>query len=232
VAVDYWAARGRTFDSRVLPAVESADVQTLRAFPTMSFESFVLLTPSSFVIPTVLAHLDPASILHERLDDPSDLTWTHHLHLYAFPPLSTTSSSEGTHQPPHTAVHIATVDLPNFHVDPMRDLPPPRLSIRTDPPPRHTFPTHPIEAPMQFHPDPTSGICVMEFFCQLPNGPNPHFVMCFLKSALIQYLPAPTSPLLRQAFPRPAPVVAWSTFAPNTRMFGPNLQAACKCTDP
>ncbi|GFZ49682.1 hypothetical protein JCM24511_07084 [Saitozyma sp. JCM 24511] len=201
---------------------------TLRAFPTMSFESFVLLTPWSFVVPSVLAHLDPQSFLHERLDDPSDLTWTHHLHLYAFPPFSSTEPADGSdpHPPPHTATHVATIDLLPFHVDPMHDMPPPRLNIRTDPPPRHSFPTHPKDSPMQFHPDPESGLCVMEILCQMPGGRDPHYVMCFPKSALTQYLPAPTSPLLRQAFPRPAPVVPWSTLAPNVRLFGPDLEQA------
>jgi hypothetical protein len=211
--------------------VTSLTCQTLRAFPTMSFESFVLLTPWSFVVPSVLAHLDPQSFLHERLDDPSDLTWTHHLHLYAFPPFSSTEPADRSdpHPPPHTATHVATIDLLPFHVDPMHDMPPPRLNIRTDPPPRHSFPTHPKDSPMQFHPDPESGLCVMEILCQMPGGRDPHYVMCFPKSALTQYLPAPTSPLLRQAFPRPAPVVPWSTLAPNVRLFGPDLEQACEC---
>lgn len=189
----------------------------------MSFESFVLLSPSALVIPTIITHLDPTSETMDELDNPADLSWTHHLHLYAFPPFVTFPTSE-PHPPPHTATHIATIDLPKFHVDIVANIPPPRLSIRTDPPPRYSFPTHP-ERPVPFLPDPTSGVIIMEVFCQLDNDdPIPHFAICILKKTLLSYLPAPTSPLLLQAFPRPAPVVSWATIAPKVRMFGPDLE--------
>ena len=129
--------------------------------------------------------------------------------------------------PPHTAVHIATLDLPRFYVNIMENVPPPRLTIRTDPPPRQTFPTHPEHSPAPFLPTPESGLIVMEVFCQSPNGPDPHYVICLLKTTLLQYLPAPTSPLLFQAFPRPAPVVQWQTLAPRVRMFGPDMTPSC-----
>ncbi len=196
----------------------------------MSFESFILLSPSAFVIPTIITHLDPTSETAEELDNPADLSWTHHLHLYAFPPFSAIrmpALSSEPMPPPHTAVHIATLDLPRFHVDIMQNIPPPRLTIRTDPPPRHTIPAHPEHAPAPFQPMPESGIIVMEVFCQLPDVPDPHYVICLLKSTLLQYLPAPTSPLLFQAFPRPAPIVQWQTLAPRVRMFGPDLEPSC-----
>ena len=198
----------------------------------MSFESFVLLSPSAFVIPTIITHLDPLSDIHDELDDPSDLSWTHHLHVYAFPPffaikMPSPQSSEPM-PPPHTAIHIATFDLPTFYVDIMEHIPPPRLNIRTDPPPRHTFPTHPDGSATPFAPHPESGLIVMEVYCQLPRLADPHYVICLLKSTLAQYLPAPTSPLLFQAFPRPAPVIPWATLAPHSRMFGPDCLPACE----
>ncbi len=205
--------------------------QTIRAFPTTSFESFILLSPSAFVIPTIITHLDPTSETAEELDNPADLSWTHHLHLYAFPPFSAIrmpASHSEPMPPPHTAVHIATLDLPKFYVNIMEEIPPPRLTIRTDPPPRHTFPIYPEHAPAPFQPTPESGLIIMEVFCQLPPDEVPHFVMCCLKSTLLQYLPAPTSPLLFQAFPRPAPVVQWQTLAPRVRMFGPDLEPSCQ----
>lgn len=190
----------------------------------MSFESFVLVSPSSFVVPTIVTHLDPTSETQDELENPSDLSWTHHLHLYAFPPFSTVKvSPQEPIPPPHAATHVATLDLPNFHVDLLAEIPPVRMTIRTDPPPRHNFPTHPVHNVPRFVPTPESGIMIMEFYCQLPRQPHPHYVMCFSKSTLTQYLPAPTSPLLSQAFPRPAPVVSWSGFAPHVRVFGPDL---------
>lgn len=205
-------------------------MQTLKAYPIMTFESFVLLSPTAFAVPTVMTRLDPNSLIQGMLDDPSDLTFSHHIHLFAFPPFSAADiPANEPHAPPHTATHIATIDLPDFRTDLEANLPPPRLSLRTDPPPRHTMPTHPVDRVIAFDPDPTSGVCVMEVFCQDPDrDPDPHFVICFLKSALLQYLPAPTSPLLRQAFPRPAPVVSWQTFAPKVRMFGPDLSRSCE----
>ena len=207
--------------------------QTLRANPTMSFESFVLLTPSSFVIPVIITHLDAALDIGDELDNPADLSWTHHLHIYAFPPLATAPLSPGDPLlPPHTAVPVAILDMPAFHIDIFANIPPPRLSIRTDPPPRHTFPSHPEHAPPAFAPDPESGVIIMEVHCQVPleepDERDPHFVIALLKKTLIQYLPAPTSPLLRSAFPRPAPVIEWNRLAPSVRMFGPDMIPSCE----
>jgi hypothetical protein len=199
----------------------------------MSFESFVLLTPSSFVIPTIITHLDTLSDTQDELDNPSDLSFTHHLHIYAFPPFSAVKLNPNPSEPlppPHTAIHIATLDLPRFHVDFSAHIPPPHLTIRTDPPPRYTLPTHPEHGVSSWMPTPESGVLIIEVFCHDPVEINPHFVMICLKSTLIQYLPAPTSPLLFQAFPRPAPVVSWQTLSPNVRMFGPNAEASCECS--
>lgn len=193
----------------------------------MSFESFVLLSPSAFVIPTIVTHLDLDSDVIEDLDNPADLSWTHHLHLYAFPPFSSIKVKEGdVFPPPHTAVHIATIDMPAFYIDISRNIPPPRMSIRTDPPPRHLPPKYPVHRPDPFHPNPESGLIVMEIYCQMPDS-FPHYVMCLLKSTLIQYLPAPTSPLLYQAFPRQAPVVPWRNLAPHVRMFD-DIEPSCE----
>lgn len=191
----------------------------------MSFESFVLVSPSSFVIPTVMARLDPNSDVQGDIADPSDLVWSHHLRLYAFPPFSTLKPipKGEPHPPAHTATHVTTIDLPSFHFDLVRAQPPPRMTIRTDPPPRTTFPTHPVGNVAQFAPTPESGLVIIEFHCQTLQTPFPHYVMCLLKSTLAQYLPAPTSPLLLQAFPRPAPVVPWANFAPYVRMLGPDM---------
>lgn len=196
----------------------------------MSFESFVLVSPSSFVVPTIITHLDPHSETLEELEDASDLSWTHHLHLYAFPPFSSVAVPETSAPlpPPHTATHVTTIDLPSFYVNILEHIPPARMTIRTDPPPRHDFPIHPPNNLPQFVPSPESGLMVMEFYCQIPRQPNPHYVMCFLKSTLTQYLPAPTSQLLSQAFPRPAPVVPWASLAPHVRVFGPDLESTSR----
>ncbi|ORY34688.1 hypothetical protein BCR39DRAFT_462572 [Naematelia encephala] len=201
---------------------------TIRAFPTMSFESFVLLSPSAFVIATIVTHLDPQSEVIEELNNADDLSFTHHLHLYAFPPLGSIPVSDNPSEPfppPHTAVHVATLDLPKFYVNISEQIPPPRLLIRTDPPPRHTLPQHPRDNLPAFHPTPQSGVMMVEFFCQMPDTErDPHYIMAVLKSTLIQYLPAPTSPLLFQAFPRPAPVVPWPVLAPFVRLLGPDME--------
>ena len=175
---------------------------------------------------TLVTHLDPHSENLGDLDNPIDLSWTNHLQLYAFPPFSSVALPTNPTvpmPPPHTATHVATIDLPTFHVDIFNTIPPPRITIRTDPPPRHTFPTHPRNSSAQFVPSPESGVVILEFHCHLPRVPNPHYAMCLHKSTLAQYLPAPTSSLLFQAFPRPAPVVSWPTLAPYVRMFGPDL---------
>ncbi|WWC95413.1 hypothetical protein V866_002276 [Kwoniella sp. B9012] len=209
---------------------------TLKPPAVSTFESFILLTPTSFLVPSVRTRLRPDSLIQDDLADARDLVFTHHLYIYAFPPFSSTANcpttsttSEGTNSnepaPPHTPTQIAIIDLPEFVIDLDENLPPPRLTIRTDPPPRHTFPTHPPENIQQFVPDPESGIIIIEFYCQpLTAAPHnhPHFVMFSLKKTFLAYLPAPTSPLLLQAFPRPAPVVRWESIAPKVRLIGPD----------
>ncbi|WRT69747.1 uncharacterized protein IL334_006738 [Kwoniella shivajii] len=201
---------------------------TLKAPAVSTFESFILLTPTSFLIPSVHTRLRPDSLIQDDLADARDLIFTHHLHIYAFPPFSTSQIKEGEPLPPaHSPTHIAVIDLPKFLIDLDEDLPPPRMTIRTDPPPRSQFPSHPKENPQQFIPDPESGIIIMEFYCQPLNaifGQNnrPHFVLFSLKKTFLAYLPAPTSPLLVQAFPRPAPVIKWKSIADKVRFIGPD----------
>nr|XP_018260252.1 uncharacterized protein I303_07169 [Kwoniella dejecticola CBS 10117]OBR82410.1 hypothetical protein I303_07169 [Kwoniella dejecticola CBS 10117] len=197
---------------------------TLKPSAVATFESFILLTPTSFLIPTVRTRLQPNSLIQDDLANPRDLLFSHHLHIYAFPPFSSTQPKEGEAIPPaHTPTEIAIIDLPEFEVDLEEDLPPPRLTIRTDPPPRHTFPQYPSEGIQQFVPDPESGIVIVEFYCQpLQNGNKPHYVLFAQKKTFAAYLPAPTSPLLLQAFPRPAPVIKWESIAPKVRLIGPD----------
>ncbi|WWD20355.1 hypothetical protein CI109_104831 [Kwoniella shandongensis] len=201
---------------------------TLRPAAVSTFESFVCLTPSSFIIPTVATRIRPDSTIQDDLANPNDLEFTLHLMLYAFPPFSAVPLREGAPvPPPHTAIHVTTIDLPRFKVDFDAEIPPPRMTVRTDPPPRYTPPTHPVGSPQAFIPDPESGVVVLEFYCQPlghPNGRQPHYVLFTHKKTLLSYLPAPTSPLLFQAFPRPAPVVPFSMIAPKVRFIGPNEQ--------
>ncbi|OCF35179.1 hypothetical protein I316_03221 [Kwoniella heveanensis BCC8398] len=199
---------------------------TVKPGGVSTFESFVLLSPSSFIIPSVATRLRPDSLIQDNLADARDLVFSHHLLLYAFPPFSSVPLKEGEpHPPPHNAIQVAVIDLPQFHIDIEGELPPPRMTVRTDPPPRYTFPTHPPEMPQPFLPDPESGTIIVEFYCQPMNelfGRPPHYVMFALKKTFLAYLPAPASPLLFQAFPRPAPVLSWDTIAPKVRMIGPD----------
>jgi hypothetical protein len=194
----------------------------------MSFESFVLLSPWSFIIPTIVTHLDITSPNQDDPGDVSDLSWTHHLYIYAFPPLSSTIINAGEPvPPPHTAVHVKTFDLPPFLVNIERGIPPPRMSIRADPPPRITPPTHPDGSQAPFQPLPESGIYIIELYCQMPDT-LPHYQIFMEKATMLQYLPSPDSALLRTAFPRPAVPVPWTDLAPKVRMFGPDLDPSCK----
>lgn len=183
-----------------------------------------MLTPWSFVVPTIVTHLDPTSGNQDDLDDPSDLSWTHHLHIYAFAPFSTIRLQPGEpHPPPHSAVHIKTIDLPRFLVDFPRQIPPPRLSIRADPPPRYSPPTHPEGRQAPFHPDPKSGIFIIDIYGQMPEPQQqPHYQIVLLKSVLLPYLPSPDSSLLTTGYPRQAAVVPWANIAPKVRMFIPD----------
>jgi hypothetical protein len=160
----------------------------------MAFCSFVLLSASSFVIPAA------------RVSDNDDVTF--HLELYAFP--------EGDiPDKPYTATHVATIDLPA--VDRIMG-----MSARTDPPPRHSFPEHPHRAPPPFAPHPKSGIAIFTFEC-FPSIPTTHYALFILKTTLLRYMPAPTSPLLKMPFSKPCPVIPWERIAPYCRLFGPNL---------
>lgn len=189
-----------------------------------------MLTPWSFVVPTIVTHLDLESPNQGDPGDPSDLSWTHHLYMYAFPPMSSIKVKQGEPVPPHhTAVHVKTLDLPHFLVDIPRLIPPPRLSIRSDPPPRHELPTHPEGMQVPFQPTPESGILIIEVYCQMPDR-MPHYQIITLKSTLTHYLPSPDSPLLRTAFSRPAVPVPWAELAPKVRMWGPDLDPSRKYT--
>jgi hypothetical protein len=106
-------------------------------------------------------------------------------------------------------------------------IPPPRLSIRADPPPRLNPPTQPDGTQAPFQPLPESGIFVVEFYCQMPHS-MPHYQMFLERSTLTNYLPSPDSSLLRTAFPRPAVPVPWADLAPKVRMWGPDLDPSCK----
>lgn len=190
-----------------------------------------MLTPTSFIVPIVHTRLDTASGRNGILNDPSDLSWTHHLCLFAFPPFSAfpipTDPSEPV-SPPHAATLVRTIDMPSFHVDLTRDIPPPRMNIRADPPPRAEFPTHPVENVQAFVPEPTSGTYTIEFACQTPDVPFPHYVMVMPKSTLLQHVPPKDSPLLRQARPKPMPVVSWDKFRHDVRLFGHEMIPSCK----
>ena len=196
----------------------------------MSFESFVMLTPSSFMVPIVHTRLDTMSGRNDVLNDISDLSWTHHLNIYAFPPLSSTPVSDDPsepHTPPHTATLVRTLDMPLFDIDLTDERPPPRMAIRADPPPRTEFPTHPVENVQPFVPQPTSGTIIIEFACQTQAMPFPHYVLAVPRKTLLRYIPPRDSLLLRQARPGPAGVVSWDTLRPDVRLFGPDMIPAC-----
>ncbi|WVQ75585.1 hypothetical protein IAR50_005213 [Cryptococcus sp. DSM 104548] len=196
---------------------------TLTASNASTFESFVMLSPSSFAIPSVKTAIRPEADIVDEMPSHTDLLFTHHLHIYAFPPLSTAEFREGEPAPPpHTATHVTTIDLPRFVVDFEEHIPPPRMTIRADPPPRYTFPLYPLANPQPFVPDPESGVFIIEFYCQ-PLAEVPiHYVMFVMRKTLLGYLPAPTSPLLYQTFTRPAPVVPFANIASKCRLLGPH----------
>ncbi|WVQ78982.1 hypothetical protein IAT38_001074 [Cryptococcus sp. DSM 104549] len=198
---------------------------TLTAEPRETFESFINLTPSSFAVPSVRTTIRDESETAGDITDPRDLEFTHHLKLYAFPPFSSvTKPSDGSPAPPHTATHVVTIDMPEFAIDFDQNLPPPRMTIRADPPPRYTFPVHPAGSTQQFVPDPESGVIILEFYCQpMPEPPRTvHYVMFMRKKTLLSYLPAPTSPMLTMGRPMPMPVVTFERIAPKVRMLGPD----------
>lgn len=201
----------------------------------MTFESFILLSPSSLVIPAVVSGVDPDSDIQHQLENGDDLIFRHELRLYAFPPLSTISTpapgSSAPVPPPHAGTHVATLDLPEFYTNLGRNIPPPRLIIRADPPPRRTLPTHPLGVTglQQFVPEPTSGVVVVEFLCQMPDMMvNPHYVMLVMKEYLSSFCLMSMAAIQSQVFPRQAPVIAWETIRHHVRLFGPNLRQSCK----
>ncbi|ODN95277.1 hypothetical protein L198_04668 [Cryptococcus wingfieldii CBS 7118] len=196
---------------------------TLTASNASTFESFVMLSPSSFAIPSVKTAIRQEADIVDTMPSHTDLLFTHHLHIYAFPPLSSATFKAGEPvPPPHTATHVTTIDMPEFVVDFDDQIPPPRMTIRADPPPRYTFPTYPLANPQPFVPDPESGVFIIEFYCQPYSEVPIHYVMFIMRKMLLQYLPAPTSPLLYQTFTRPAPVVPFSKIAPKCRLLGPH----------
>lgn len=181
-----------------------------------------MLTPWSYIVPTVVTRLNADTELNGDLDDLSDLYWTLQLQLYAFPPISSDPESE-----PHIATLVATIDLPRMTSGIAHGLGPLAMTIRTDPPPRLTFPAYPLHAPPPFLPDPESGIAIIDlaFHPWLPRRDipsNTRFTVVMLKSTLARYLPAPTSPLLTKPWSRPVPVIPWDTIAPEARVFGPD----------
>lgn len=197
---------------------------SLEAPPHVSFESFVLLTPWSFCIPTCISRLPDAELTPENI---RDLYWTSHLYLYAFPPLNDVPEAGQGHW---TATHVSTIDMPPFKNDILSGIPPQSMCIRTDPPPRHYNSPYPLHAPPPFLPDPESGVAIINFTLQTNMFPmrNPNvdftsmFTLIVQKKTLIKHLPEPTSPLLKQTFSRPVPVVPWKKLAPNCRLLGPD----------
>jgi hypothetical protein len=155
----------------------------------------------------------------DQLDSFSDIQFTHHLELYAFP--------EGeVPETPYVAIHVATIDLPPFKVQLNRGIMPVRLGARTDPPPRQSFARFPLHAPPPFAPEPSSGIAIFEIHCHsiVLHAEQPHYVLFMLKSTLLRYMPAPTSPLLKETWSRPIPVISWDKIAPYSRMLGPQME--------
>ncbi|ORX37649.1 hypothetical protein BD324DRAFT_579245 [Kockovaella imperatae] len=204
---------------------------SLRSAGTVSFESFVLLTPTSFAVPVVMTHLDMTSGALGELNNPIDLSFTHHIQLYAFPPFSSTdvpaANSSEPMPPPRTPTHIKTIDLPDFYYDLVAGIGPPRLDIRTDPPPRTTFPTFQDGHIQPFVPDPKTGLIIMNVTCQNAgefSEIDVHFVICMLKETLTKHLPPPTSPLLTKEFARPSTVVRWESIQDDVRIFGPDIE--------
>lgn len=178
------------------------------------------------MIPSLQTTLDPESdATHGDLDNINDLIFSNHLMLYAFPDNGTIPDA------PWTATHVATIDLPPFEFDILRGQEPPRFSARADPPPRQNLPLYPLHAPAPFAPEPASGIVIFEihFPDWFNHGRLPHYGLFMLKSTLLRYMPAPTSPLLRETWSRPVPVIPFEKITPFTRMLGPDLQEPSEC---
>ena len=201
----------------------------------MEFESFILLTPTAIAIPTSMTILDLASPALGDLHNPADISFTYHLRIYAFPPFSETELPTNAAEPmppPRTPTHVTTIDLPEFHYDLLGGIAPPHLDIRTDPPPRATFPAMQDGHVQPFVPDPSTGLIIINVYCPrrgFQGGDQIHFVICLLKETLVQYLPQPTSPLLKLAFSRPVTVVPWNSISRHVRMIGPDIEPPSRC---
>lgn len=194
------------------------------------FESFVLLTPSSFIVPVAIARLPELNA-----DALRQLRWEHRLYLYSFPPLNDVPTSG---EPGHwTPTHVATVDLPPFKNNLVEGVPPLHMCIRTDPPPRHYNSPYPLHAPPPFLPEPESGVAILTITLALEIFPIRHndldiattFNLIVPKTTLIKLLPEPISPILKQGFSRPVPVMPWARLAPNCRLFGPDRVQTGTC---
>ncbi|KAL1412093.1 hypothetical protein Q8F55_003090 [Vanrija albida] len=189
-------------------------VVALEAASTQSFTSFVLLSPTSFVIPTVVQRIDATLGRIADITDLSDITFAYSLNVYSFPSFSGVPLEE-LPATAYTPVPVSVVQLPDFSYDLNRGIPPPMTTIRTDPPPRHQYATHPLHAPPPFRPDPESGIAVVE----VHTGTDAHYVMILHKAALQQHVPERLP-----AKDAPVPVVPWESIAPSVRVFGPDVE--------
>ncbi|CAK9784540.1 hypothetical protein CC85DRAFT_283040 [Cutaneotrichosporon oleaginosum] len=198
----------------------------------ISFESFVLLTASSFCVTATVARVSNGELAPDDLTPEAfrELYWTHHLHLYAFPPISDHPAGA-----PWTAQHVSVINMPSINNRFLRGIPPMQMSIRTDPPPRTFNSPYPMHAPPPYLPDPESGVAIVTFVQQrgffplnplLPTAPT--FTLIVAKATLAKLLPEPTSPLLKQTFSRPVPVVPFSRLAPDCRFFGPDRVMSCE----
>jgi hypothetical protein len=203
----------------------------LQAPEQVSFESLVLLTPSSFCIPTAIARVGDGVVAPNDLTPATfrQLHWTHHLQLYAYPPLA-------DHAPagPWTAQHVATIDMPRIKNRFLEGVPPMQMTIRTDPPPRTFNSPYPLHAPPPYLPDPESGVAIITFTLQhgfLPMRhpempPDPMFTLIVPKKTLAAHLPEPSSPLLRESYSEPVTVVPFDSLAPDCRFLGPDRVAS------
>lgn len=194
-------------------------VMALQAAPTQSFTSFVLLSPSSFVIPTIVQRIDASLGRITDLQDVSDITFTYTLDLYTFPSFALLPVEE-LPRTPHIPTLCTMVKLPDFDYDLINNVAPPMTAIRTDPPPRHQYASYPLHAPPPFRPDPESGIAVIEIHT---GTVDVHYVMIMQKEALLSRLPAHQPP----AGTKPTEV-EWDAFSPEVRVFGPDIDEAGK----
>ena len=222
--MDHWTPSIRESPTHIIPTLT---FQQLFADGRKSFESFILLTPCALAIPTVCTRIElgpevePLGQGHRA----ARITTTHHIELYSFPPLSTLADVPEDSSPPFRPVHVTTINLPGFGSERGALAAPPRLSIRADPPPRHTFPTHPVGNPARFVPTPESGLVVVEVHSQTLEF---HYVLCILKSTLLQYLPPLSTSQLDFSDAPPVLSIEWDDIAPYVRLFGPEEEPSGK----